>query len=287
MSGSLKNLPEKNDELDLIELLGNGILFLKKYGKIILITVIIILALGIARYTISPKIYGSTMIMHSFMLTNQEYLSIIENWNQLLKKKEYAALEKLLNCPAKTLRKVTFIEAEEIQKIYSQNPNGFIINVKVKDTSVLTALRNAIVYGLENGSYVKEKLESKRANLKELINKVRYEIAKLDSTKSNIESSIIKRSGTVSSLFLDISGINSQMIYLNEKYINYQEDLKFSHAVEVYQDFLRFNKPIEPSLFKTIIISIAAGLILGYIIALFKYINTKLKQRYQQHNTSL
>src|SRR6185295_7764394 len=49
------------------------------------------------------------------------------------------------------------------QKLYVQdNPHGFIVQVIVKDTSILDNLQQGIVYGLENTEYVKERLITKR-----------------------------------------------------------------------------------------------------------------------------
>jgi hypothetical protein len=76
------------------------------------------------------------MIVHSFFLTNQEEIQIVNNWNDLLKKKEYDPLIKALHCSEDLLRKVKRIKPKEIQQVFSQvNPNGFTIDVLVTDNA--------------------------------------------------------------------------------------------------------------------------------------------------------
>ncbi len=148
------------------------------------------LASGICIIAFSPTFTDRELVMHSFFLTNQENIEIIENWNSLLGKKEYAELSATLNCPANLFPKVKKISAGEIQKVFSvTNPNGFLVEVNVTDNSILDDLQKAIVYGLENTEYVKLRLDSRRASLDELIDKTAAEIIKLDSTKKLLKIS--------------------------------------------------------------------------------------------------
>ena len=107
--------------------------------------------LGIVLFMVLPKRYASTLLLHSFTLTNTEHINIIDNWNELLKKDEYEALSRDFNCSPELLEKVSKIKASEIQKLYIQNnPNGFMVEVIVKDTSILDSLQQGIINGLEN-----------------------------------------------------------------------------------------------------------------------------------------
>lgn len=243
---------------------------------------------GLLLYTISTKKYASTLLLHSFTLTNTEHITIIKNWNDLLKKGEYEALSKDFNCDPAMLKKVYKISASEIQKLYIQNnPNGFMVEVLVKDTAVLDPLQKGIFSGLENGEYLKAKLNSRKSNLRQLIEKVNIEIVKLDSTKKYIENSINHSSKSSSSYILDVSGITSQMITLNEKLIGYQEDLKFVGAVQVLHNFAKFKKPVSPKLFKLLVLGLIAGFSIGYILAIYKYVRQRMAQQADSNPTIL
>ena len=169
---------------------------------------------------------------------------------------------------------------EEIQKLYVQdNPHGFIIRVTVKDTSVLDHLQEGIVYGLENNEYVKERLNTKKANLVELIEKVKAEMIKLDSTKLAVENILNNKNKNSSSLFVDITAITSGMVTLNEKLLSYQEQLKFARAIQVLQKFNKFSNPESRKGPLTLAVAGLAGLVIGFFITLFISVRQKLIER--------
>jgi hypothetical protein len=271
---------DRSDDLDLITLAERIFSFFRRFGRLIIISSAVGMLTGFLLYTTLPKTYSSTLLLHSFTLTNTEHINIIDNWNDLLKKGEYEALSKDLECDPQMLKNVSSIKASEIQKLYIQNnPNGFMVEAVVKDTAVLDPLQQGIVKGLENGAYLKAKLESRKSNLKQLIERVKSEIAKLDSTKKDIENSIRNNNRNSSSYILDVSGITGQMISLNEKLLGYQEDLRFTHAVQVLHNFAKFKKPHSPKLFKLLVLGFLAGFSIGYVLSIYKYIQGKIRQR--------
>lgn len=265
-----------NDDLDLVMLFEKLYCFFRNYFVMLAVFTIAGLAAGFAAYTFLPKQYASSMLLHSYTLTNNEQVNIIENWNELIKHKEYATLAQRWNCSADMAAEVSEISAAEIQKLYSENnPNGFNVEVLVNNNAILDSLQKGIVYGLENSEYMKERLATKRDGFRQLIEKVKTEISKLDSTKNSISNN----TQHAASYILDISGINTQMIALNEKLLNYQEQLKFMNAVQVLHPFEKFHKPEKPKLIKSVALGMIAGFALGYIIAVFLSIQKKIRRR--------
>ena len=264
------------DELDVVSLIGNFLGFISRFKRILLSFAITGLLLGIYFYLSSPKQSSSKMILHSAVLTNQEEIEIIDDWNQLLSKHQLNVLAGVLNCREGVLKKLTSISAEEVQKVYSQNnPNGFIVNVKVKDTSILDELQKGIVYGLDNSPYVSEKLAAKRIKYNELIESVNQEIQKLNSTKQTVDDIISSKNPGSTPLLIDISRLNAEWIDLNEKLLNYQEELKFMRGVYVLENF---NKgKLSRSLLKPLFFGLAAGCFLGYLLSLVLSVREKIK----------
>jgi len=265
-----------SDDLDLMRLLERIFSFFSIYGRrIIFFSAAGILA-GIALYKLSPKVYESTLLLHSSTLTNTEQINIIENWNALLRAGEYKTLGERLNCEPAMLKKLIKIAAVEIQKLYiPNNPNGFEVKAVVTDNSILDSLGAGIVYGFGNSDYIKLKLQRRRATLSTLIEKVKAEIGKLDSTKSIIEKGIGSNART-SSFVVDISTINSLMISLNEKLLGYQDELKFTNAVEVFHKFEKFENPVSPKLFKWALLGLMAGFTVGYVSSLYSFFRQKM-----------
>lgn len=267
-------------DIDLFLLLERSLLFFKRYRTVFLIAFAAGIALGVYGYFTLPKTYSSRLIAHSSFLTNQEQIQIIDTWNELIHKKEYAEVAKAFNCPEAVLHKLKKIEGTEIQKVFTaNNPNGFYIDVTITDNSILDELQKGLVYGLNNGEYVKERLNFKKERMKELIDEMKTEIAKLDSTKKDIGNIINGKGKSSASLIIDGSNVTRQSIDLKEKLLYLQEDQNFVHGIEVLQGFQKFDKPVGRTLIVSIILGLIICLPIAYIYALFSSIRSGLKAR--------
>lgn len=268
------------DDIDLLALIERGIVFIKKYRRLFLIAGLIGLSLGIWRSLALPGRYRSSLLVHPFILTNQEEIQIVGNWNDLLKKKEYATLSQVFNCGEDLLRDLIEIKADEIQKVFTpNNPNGFSVDVLVNTNAVLPALQQAILYGFENGSYVQQRIASKRSRITELMNKTAMDIRQLDSTRTIVGTILRGHANSSSSLIIDGSGLDRQWIDMNEKWLNLKEDLQFATAVQVLQGFHAFKHPVRTSWMVFVVIGLLVSLSLAYLFALFRELNLRLKSR--------
>lgn len=279
---SVTRLPgeQMNDDLDLVTLAEKVVSFFRSYGKTILVFSLAGILTGFLFYAFAPKTYASSLLLHSYTLTNTEQINIIENWNALLKNEEFKTLAGHFNCDEEMVKKIIRIRASEIQKLYiPNNPNGFMVDVLVKDNNILEKLGNGIVYGLENSDYIKSRLATRRSDLYQLINSVNTEISKLDSTKKSIEESITRNTPRGNSYIIDVSSINTQMIGLKEKLLSYQAELKFSNAVQVLHKFESFGKPYSPRPVKSILLGLVGGFFLGYVISVFRHLGKKMQVR--------
>lgn len=274
------NSENSPDELDLIVVVERMVAFIKRFFYILIIFPTVGIIAAFLLFLSTQRKYTSELVLHSYILTNLENIQIIENWKTLLRKKEYNTLAGIWNSNPDLAKRVNKISAEEIQKLYVQdNPHGFVIRVTVKDTSILDQLQQGIVYGLENTDYVKQRLITKRANLIALIEKVKEEIAKLDSTKLAVENILNNKNKSSSSLFVDITSINSGIITLNEKLLAYQEQLKFANAIQVLQNFNKFSNPERRNGPLLLFIGAITGLVIGYFISLIIAVRQKLIER--------
>ncbi len=280
MNEETKNQVDPSEDIDILLLIERIILFFRKYKWVFIIAIIAGLASGIFSYRSLPYVYKSRLIAHSFLLTNQEEIQIIDNWNELLSKHEYAALAAIFSCQEKILYPLKQIKGDEIQKVFSpNNPNGFLIEVTVTDISILDELQPAIVNGLENNEYVKQRTALKKSNLAQVIEKTTTEIQKLDSVKRRVEDIINRNQDFPSSSVRDITTINTQLIEMNDKLISYKESLRFANAVQVLQGFSKFKQPVGPKLSVWVFLGLAPFLSLAYLYALINSINEKLQKR--------
>ena len=282
-----KNIADTSENIDLLLLVERTIAFFKKYKWTFITAIVIGIGIGVFAYIKIPNTYRSRLILHSFYLSNQEHIGVIDNWNALLKKKEYDELSTALGCDKNILPRLKRIQGSEIQKVFTpNNPNGFFVDVVVTDNSILDELQKCITAGLENNEYIKERLEVRRKDLKELIEKVEDEILKLDSTKTQIERIIEGKEKSSSSVIIDASAINGHLIDMTEKLYGYRQDLKFTSAVQVIQGFSKFNKPSDPKLIPLIALGLILFLGIAYIISLISSVNKSLKKHSRQNGTA-
>ena len=270
-----------SDDIDLINIVERAFLFFRRYRTTFIVAIIAGIALGCLKFYTSGKIYKSRLILHSSFLTNLEEIEIINYWNELLKRNEYSALAQSFNCDEKTLHSVVSIEGSEILKNYSaSNPNGFYIDTRVKDNAVLPGLQRALVYGLNNTEYVKQRLSLRKKDVETLIDKVTAEIQKLDSVKKSIETVITSREKNSTSFMLDIPGVNREFIDLNEKLLSYREELQFSSSgIQVLQSFVPLNTPVSISLRVMILLGILSCVFMAFIFTIVHSVSQRLKKR--------
>lgn len=268
------------EDIDLFALIERCMLFFRRYRWVFIIAIVLGITSAVYFYRSIPTTYKSRMVVHSFLLTNQEEIQVVNNWNELLMKREYIVLGTALNCSDTILHKVKRIKAQEIQQVFSQlNPNGFIIDAIVTDNAVLDELEKALVFGFENNVYVKKRLDVKKATLRELIGKTGAEILTLDSTKKRMEGIIGGKANSSSSLLVDGSSVNKQLIEMHEKLLGFRESLEFTNAVQVLQGFEKFRQPVGPKLIPWLVIGLGIFLSLAYVFALFHSIRQGLKHR--------
>jgi hypothetical protein len=203
-------------------------------------------------------------------------LEIIDYWDQLLERNQRKVLAPILNCEEALLDKVITLEGVEIQKNYSStDPNGFYINARVTDNSILPELQTAIMHGLTNTGYVKQKASEKSEDLQELINKANTEVARLDSLKKTIENTVTKNPGSI----LSIESINKNLVDMNEKLVAYKTELRSLSPIQLLQGFIPLNTPVSRSLKTSILLGVLVCLSIAYIFSLLKYVEDRLKKR--------
>ncbi len=281
MNTNSNNPGNPPEDIDLLALIERTVLFFRKYKWIFLVAVILGLGGGFLTWLKLPRVYKSRMILHSFTLSNQDYIEVVNNWNSLLGKGDMEILASSFGIPRDVLGKVKQIKGNEIQKVFTAtNPNGFYIDVFVTDHRILGELQKGILSGFENVDMVKKQLTTKKQNLRILITEVEREIHKLDSAKSNIETVISGKGGYSSSVIIDISGLNRQLIEMNEKLLGYKQDLEFSTAVQVLQGFSEFSNPAGPKLLVWLGLGLLAALSVAYVLSLYLSIKEKLKSRW-------
>jgi hypothetical protein len=275
----VKLVPRPSDELDILALFRNALLFFRHYGKLLLIVAFVGLLAGTLRFLLTPNLYASSMVLQPAMLSDPEQIALIENWSSLLKKREWPVLAQELQVDVKLLKKVRSIKTEELQKSYAPNNyTAFLLTVLVTDTTILQRLQKGIIYAIENSEYIKDKLAVRKDNLRKMIQTIDQEIIRLSKMQAAIEANLQQQNPNGGHFMVNISDISGQITGLHEKKLNFQDSLTFTSAVHVLQNFYTPAKPTYPKLIKQLALGLAAGILLGFAIAFYLYIRRKLAQ---------
>ncbi len=94
-----------------------------------------------------------------------------------------------------------------------------------------------------------------------------------------MENIISGKSKSSSGIIVDVASISRQSIEMNEKLLNFKEELKFATAVKTVQGFSKFKHPVGPNLFVWLFLGLASCLSIAYLYTLFSSLNQKLKTR--------
>ena len=78
---------------------------------------------------------------------------------------------------------------------------------------------------------------------------------------------------------LDVTGVNKDLIDMNEKLLSYQEELRFASGVQVVQGFVPLNTPVSISLKVMIVLGLILCLSIAYVITLAIYVRARLIKR--------
>jgi hypothetical protein len=256
----VKLVQHTTDELDVATIFRNAFLFFSHYGKLLLVVALVGTLLGAFRFWQTPNLYSSSMVLQPTMLSDPEQIALIENWSNLLKKREWQVLAKQFQVEASLFESVKSIKTEELQKSFSPNNyTAFTLTVLVTDTALLQPLQKGIEHALDHSEYIKDKLISRKNILRSMIQTVEQEIKHLVNLQALVETSL-QQSNNGGRFIVSASDISGQIANLSEKKLNYEESLSFTF----------------PQLFKQLIIGFAGGLFLGSGIAFYLYVKRKM-----------
>ncbi len=277
----VKNYPSRveSDEVDLLLVVRNSVRYIKSYWNLFLLSVILGTLGGWAAYHLLPPTYKVNMIADSRILSSMEVMSIVESWQELIKKKEWHALAQRLNVSDEVANQVGLLEADLVnQKMVGADPDQdpFVITAYVRDNRVLDALQAGIIHYLENNKYVKDRVAVRKQNLDSLRREVNVQIADLNSLKGSLRR-LVENGGNGSNAFLtDPASVNAMIVNLYEKKLGIDESLRFIEDIQMIAGFTRFDKPDSPKLSICLVAGFAAGLLIAIAIVAVRGVQARL-----------
>jgi len=200
--------------------------------------------------------------------------SVVEN-------SEYEILAKILQLPLEVAHTIKFIEAEQLYELDLENRrqklSQFQITIRVTDNQTIPLVSDGFFNYFTKNAYANKNYTLFKKQSPELITYLDQEIEDLKTYrnsmlgKSEVELSSISIANDKSEL------LQNQIIQLYEKKQSIERDLELLKPLSYLSDFAVYKKPKDRTVFRVAILSVAF-LIMGFVIALFKDVNTIVRQ---------
>ncbi len=276
MSDNQGSFQERNDDLDLSKLFRRAFLFFKTYARMILLASFTGLLCGFVLHKSMPKYYTARLLFESNVLNNTEQSELIDSWDLLLASRNYGYLQKQMNCTIETISAIRGVEVEALAGLVDQTTNCFVLNVSLWDVNQAQNIQEALLNGMRNNEFVRQKIQTRKANLSNQIRVADGEITRLDSTKTLVESLAADEKKSDGRLILDVSGISKQKVEIGEKLALYREKEGLV-GVQLVQGIATPEGP-KPGWLTLLAGGLVAGFLFGYAAAVLKSFMGIIKQ---------
>lgn len=279
---------EKENQLTEINLIDSIVDIIKtiiKHKKIIFICFILNLGLSIAYLILKKPVFKTEMIISSPVVTSERISFFIDPLGKLVEEENFEELSRLLNISIPAASSIKGIEAKELKddlkSSKSENYNSEVlrqqnclVSVKIKNNPLLSdTIQKGIVTFLRKNDFIKRSTESEKTNLINLKNRIRHEIAELDSLKIKVSYAV----GQIG--LMDPSSINNSIANLYQQELGIDLKLKLDDGgVNIIRDFARYKSPIEPKRNLVLLLTLISSLITSYLAVIFISVRNKLKK---------
>jgi hypothetical protein len=272
----------EQEEIDLVETGRKIVLIIQAHRALFLFSLIAGLLGGLLAYYLLPPAYKTSMIADSRVLGSPEIISMVDSWDNLLRKKEYEALATKLKLSSSILTKVKSLEAELNNKSLSgSDPNNgpFVINAVVTDNSILDTLEQAIVSNIQSNEYVKRRINRELRNLDSLKKQIEYQIADLNEVKTSVRKLLQPGERVTTNAFVaDPGSISVQILSLFAQKQGIEDRIQFIDEIQVIDGFTKYNKPDSPKRLVCLALGAALGLLLSTLIVGVKVFKKRITQ---------
>jgi len=267
-----------NNEIDLLQFLVKILKTFRANLLLVIVCFIIGCLLGIAHFSTARKVYESKMIISSSILTGEYSKVLFESVNKHLSEGNYEMLSKQFNVPEKVMRSLGSVESASLSETNDiKMKDRLLITAELYDYDDLVPLQQGLIYYLENNEFAKVRVEQAKNFFKQMIASVDLEIKDMEQLKARIANGEFFQA-TKGNVMFDPTTVNSKIIDLTERKIDYENKLQLSNSVQVIEGFTRFQRRTLPRLSYSVGTGAIAGFLIATVIILSKGLITLVKE---------
>jgi LPS O-antigen subunit length determinant protein (WzzB/FepE family) len=266
---------KKSDEIDVTDLIVKSIEALKTNFWIIVFFIGVGTAIGIAYYNTTPKIYQSTMIISSNILTESYCEALFSNFNRYIIEGNARVLAKQFQISESAAASIRSLEVEAMTKAQSadsKESERFLITAEVVDRAILPDLQKGIIAYLQSNDFVRIRVEQNKKYFKQMLDRVDKEIADMEEFKTRIYKGDFFQNAKGNVMF-DPTTVNTKILELTDKRITYQNGLEIADSVQLIDAFTQFEKQSKPKLSLSLIAGFLAGTGMALLFLVLRFLN--------------
>lgn len=269
----------RNGEIDLVELLLKAVITIRINFWLIVVFFVVGSGLGATHFMTARKQYESKMIISSNILTTSYAKFLFDNVNEYLRERENKSVAADLNITEDMTRDIAGLEIENLTKTEGNKiteSDRYLITAHVYDNKVLPGLQQGVVAYLENNEFVKVRVNQQRVFLREMIASIDQELADLKQFKTSIYDGKFFNTAKGAVMF-DPTTVNSKIVELTQKRVEYQHTLELSSSVQTIEGFTPFSRVAKPKLLTSLVAGSTLGLVFVGIFIAIKSIRRLLR----------
>lgn len=270
-----------NHEIDLLELLLKGVRIIRDNFWLILAFFIVGSALGSAYYYSSTKVYESSMVISSEILTESYSKQLVASLNRFRREDNLHALAQQLNLSEAVAEKIALLtikspysNEDEVGK--ENDRKYFLITAEVYSLDILDELQKSLINYFENNDYVKIRVAQKKSDYRQLIDRSDQEIKDLEELKTKINNGQLFQNAKGSIVF-DLTQVSTKILEISKQKLELQDELELVNSVHVIDGFKRFETPIRPKFNLNLIAGSFVGIAFVGLLLAFKSVRKLLR----------
>ena len=277
----------QEDEIDLYELY----LIIKKRWKAVFLTFLLFFFLSIAYILIAKPVYSTDFyvkipsvyikegnsLRKENILSVDETSSLIGNLHNKLKEESYSDLSKILNLPESNIRKIKDIRPEKLRN----NKETIKVHIETNQSQLIPVISSKLLNYLNNYPYIKEKIQTEKEKLSQLIKVIKSELEDMKRTKNLILKNI--QEGKIQNFSFNPADIDAKILEISQQITQLQLKMQELKGFELSVSPTIPKKPTKPK--KALIIAVASvsGLFLGIFLAFFKEWIENARKRHEEN----
>jgi hypothetical protein len=266
------------EDIDLEKVFYKLILTVKKFFPLTFICIIVGALLGFLYSNVSKKIYGSKMLISSYVLTQSYAKELINNVNLFIQEEDIELLQLRLNLTREVAMDMVRINAEgglDDVNLLEEKDRVFVkITAQMKDPEKFKDLEKGLIYYLENNEYTKRLSEQRKNGYMETIALMDKQISDLEELRKQVLSGELDKKNN--KLSIDPGMIGSALIQSIERKSQAQQDLILKQGVQLVDGFATFAEPKWPRTSTSIWLGIAFGIFIAFAIVVTKLIRERM-----------